>query len=276
MSCYQRAIKLTKNVCQSGLLKREVIIPRYYSNIEKIDSSTSPTGLSLVNSTPAIQRVDHELDNFIEENIKIPKALDECQEDVSFIAPYIKPTFNFASVANESRTVQELVKLGVELYKIEARKGGLELILKLNFDEDIKPYIQFISDCGVPANRLSRFITRNPYIFIQDMDDLKTRIRYLRAHNFSTDDIAAIVDKNPDWLSYKTTAIDERLGYLQSDFKLSGAELRKLIVKNPRIATLKKFRLIESTFSVREEMGFDPYQVKQIVLNNPFIWLLCK
>ncbi|KAL0119748.1 hypothetical protein PUN28_007885 [Cardiocondyla obscurior] len=205
-------------------------------------------------------------------DIKPPHPLDVCTEDLSDIGPPLTPTFSFAKYANKSHTIQELVKLGVALYKFEAKEGMVQYILNLDFERDVMPYIRFLHDCKVPADYLGKFITKNPYIFKEDMDDLHTRIRYLRAHSFNREMIQFIVCKNPGWLSYDTTFIDGRLGYFQSEFKLSGNEVRMVAVKAPKVITYNMRHLLENTFSIREEMGLDKKQVKRLLLSVPKIW----
>ncbi|XP_011162406.1 transcription termination factor 3, mitochondrial [Solenopsis invicta] len=208
-----------------------------------------------------------------ERDVNLPHALDTCTEDLSDIGSPLTPTFSFAKYANKSHTIQELVKLGVALYKFEAKEGMVQYFLNLDFERDVIPYIRFLHDCGVPADYLGEFITKNPDIFKQDIDDLHTRIRYLRAHNFSISMIQTILCKNPNWLLFSTKDIDYRLSYFQSNFKLSGNEVRILTVKAPKVMTYKMVHLLENTFSIKEEMGFDQKQVKRLLLTLPRIWI---
>lgn len=206
-------------------------------------------------------------------DISMPHPLDVSTEDLSDIGAPLTPTFSFAKYANKSRTIQELVKLGVGLYKFEAKEGMVQYILSLDFERDVMPYIKFLHDCGVPADYLGKFITQNPDIFKQDMDDLHTRIRYLRAHSFSPSMIETIVCKNPKWLLFSTKDIDNRLSYFQNNFKLNGAEVRHLTLKAPKVITYRMLHLLENTFSIKEEMGFNQMQVKKLLLTVPKIWI---
>jgi len=194
-------------------------------------------------------------------------------EDLSDIGPPLTPTFTFAKYANKSHTIRELVKLGVSLYKLESMDGMVEYILNLDFNRDVKPYIRFLHDCGVPADHLGEFLTKNPRILKVDMDDLHTRIRYLRAHNFNRTMISNIICKNPNWLLFSTKDIDGRLGYFQSNFNLSGDQMRTLTVKTPKVVTYKMLHLFENTFCVKEEMGFNQMQTKKLLLKLPRIWI---
>ncbi|OAD60847.1 mTERF domain-containing protein 1, mitochondrial, partial [Eufriesea mexicana] len=209
-------------------------------------------------------------------DVSEPGPFDHCDEDLSHIGPNITPTYNFAKFANESNTIRQLVNLGVELYKLEANREVLEMFLSLDFDTDMKPYIQFLHDCGVHSENLGHFITRNPMIFKEDIDDLHTRIRYLRAHNFSVDMIQQIVNKHPPWLSFKTKEIDWRLGYFQHTFKLSGVQIKGVSTKCPKLITYDMKRIRRSTFAVTKQMGFNTFETRLILLNAPRVWIRAK
>ncbi|XP_012270091.1 transcription termination factor 3, mitochondrial [Orussus abietinus] len=205
---------------------------------------------------------------------KFPHALETATEDMSYIGPYFPKSYNSAAYADRSPSIQKLVDLGVNVYKLEHFPDRIQLLLQLDIEQDMKPYIQFLHDCGVPADSLGKFITMNPMIFKQDLDDLKTRIRYLRAHGFDVPMISRIVTANPYWLLLSTTRIDRRLGYFQMEFKLSGQEVRKLTVKRPRLITYNMNHIKENTFAVREEMGFELWQTKMVLMNKPKLWTM--
>lgn len=206
-------------------------------------------------------------------NDGLPGPLDPCTEDLSDIGPYMTPTFNFAKFADKSETIQKLVELGVKLYKLEKDRDVVDMIMSLDFERDMKPYITFLNDCGVKAENLGHFITTYPKIFKEDMEHLSTRIRYLRAHRFNRAMIGVIVNRNPLWLSYSVTEIDRKLSYFQHNFKLKGREIRNLAVKYPRLITYRIQHIKENTFAIKEEMGFNQDETKQILLTAPRVWI---
>lgn len=210
----------------------------------------------------------------VEENL--PKPLDPCNEDLSDIGPYTTPTYNFAKFANDSYTLQQLIKLGVNLYELEKDRDLTEMYLNLDFVKDIEPYLKFLHDCGVSADNLGRFINKNPKIFKEDMDDLHTRIRYLRSHNYSPMMIKTIVNSDPSWLSFDTQDIDIRLSYFQNTFKLLGYQVRYLSVIQPKLITYNMKHIKHNTFALKEEMGFYENELKYILLKSPRIWILGK
>ncbi|XP_076243717.1 mitochondrial transcription termination factor 3 [Calliopsis andreniformis] len=222
------------------------------------------------------RRLD-EVPNTLEDlNGKLAKLLKPCYEDLSDVGPYMTPTYNFAKFANDSYTIQQLVKLGVNLHKLEADRDIVELYLSLDFDRDIKPYVRFLHDCGVLPENLGNFITKCPKIFKEDMDDLHTRIRYLRAHKFTPEMIQLIVNRHPPWLCTETKKIDYRLGHFQHTFKLSGFQLRCLTIKCPKLITYDMTHIRKNTFSVKEEMGFSPEETQRILLKTPYVWIHTK
>lgn len=62
---------------------------------------------------------------------------------------------------------------------------------------------RFLHDLGVPSDELGHFITINPWIFKEDLDDLQVRVNYLQSKKFSADMITRIVRKNPRWLVFR-------------------------------------------------------------------------
>ena len=95
------------------------------------------------------------------------------------IVPFLEPAFNFAAFTNKSETLQQLVNLGVDLTKIEKRKGLPQFLLRLDFERDIKHHITFLNDLGIPANTYGRFITKNPLFFKESIEDLGMYISML-------------------------------------------------------------------------------------------------
>ncbi|KAF6214205.1 hypothetical protein GE061_008944 [Apolygus lucorum] len=203
-----------------------------------------------------------------------PSVLDKCSEDVSDYTLHTPPSFNLAGYVDRSPHLQEFMKLGVNLDKIERTRGAAEVILRLDFERDAKPYIHFLHDHGIPPDELGNFITKNPFIFKEELENLQIRINYLEAKLFSSDSIARIILKNPKWLSHSTKDIDHRLGFLQSLFSLVGPEVRAVTTRMPKLVTYP-LRLIEvAKFGIVEEMGFTQEESKSLLLSKPKIYTI--
>ncbi|RZC36136.1 mTERF domain-containing protein 1, mitochondrial [Asbolus verrucosus] len=200
-------------------------------------------------------------------------VLEKCQEDISHVAPYLKPSFNFAAYVNKSETLQELVKLGVQLYKLEKKAEIPAYILQLDFERDIKNHVIFLSDLGLETCDLGSFITKNPLIFKEDLDNLAVRINYLKFKKFDEKMILRIIQDNPTWLNFSTQDIDKKLGFFQKNFSLTGNEVRELTTKKPRLITFDLNHIKLNTFVIEEEMGFSPEETKQILLHTPKLFM---
>lgn len=192
--------------------KDEPII-KQHKNISKLqnDTTTAP-----INSTPI-----HKMDVLQERNINIidtrqlpsadyldfkfekKSALDTYDEDISDVAPYLKPTFNIAAYVNKSETLQKLLQLGVELYKLEYNPDYVEFILGLNFEDDIKNHVQFFSDLGLEVDVIGKLITKNPFILKNSIEDMKIRINYLVYKKFTKEMIVRILSLNHRWLNFR-------------------------------------------------------------------------
>ena len=182
---------------------------------------------------------------------------------------FTSPSFNFAAYVNKSESLRKFVELGVDLSKIEKKKGLPQYVLKLDFERDVKKHLFFFNDLGIPAEAYGYFLTKNPLIFKESLDDLETRVYYLRSKKFSVPNVQTIVLKNPFWLSFSTKRIDKRLGWFQKNFIMTGDEVRKLTVKQPKLITYNLEHVREAAFSVREQMGFDKLETKMLLLAKP-------
>lgn len=155
------------------------------------------------------------------------------------ISPTLPISFNLAAFANKSETIQMLVKLGVDLSHIEKKSPETaEYLLKLDFEQQIKPYIRFLVDNGVEAEDLGQYITKNPLIFSQHIEDLEIRIKYLKSKKFTKQMIASVVTNAPKLLNFSTKSVDYKLGFIQKAFQLTANELRHVVTTYPIFATL--------------------------------------
>lgn len=123
-------------------------------------------------------------------------------QDVSDITPYFPDTFNIAAYVNKSETLQNLLHLQVNLSKIEKKPHIVNKILKMDFEKDMKQNIFFIKDY-VGSENIGKYITKNPLILCEAVDDLQVRINYLQSKKFSNFQINEIVAKNPFWLMFR-------------------------------------------------------------------------
>ncbi|XP_063529205.1 transcription termination factor 3, mitochondrial [Cydia strobilella] len=202
-----------------------------------------------------------------------PSALEKASQDLSEFTPYYPKSFNLAAYVNSSETLQKLIQLNVNLSKIETKPYHAEQLLKLDFDRNIKEHLLFLKDF-VNFEELGSFITKNSLILSEPLEDLKIRINYLQSKCFSEDQIKQIITRNPFWLMFTTTRIDRRLGFYQDKFLLHGKEVRLLASKQPKLITYSLHNVRTNMFALKEEMGFEQHELKQLLLKKPRLYMI--
>lgn len=195
-------------------------------------------------------------------------------ERTIYAEPMLRPTFNLAAYVRKSETLQQFIKLGVDLTRWDLLNCG-EFIAKLDFKQYIEPYILLLTkDIGIPIDQLGKLFTKNPRIFTESLENIQVRVNYLGLKRFTRDEIVTIVTRNPNWLTYSTRDIDNKLGFFQKHFKLTGSEMRSVTVNCPKLITHDQHAVEQISFSIREECVFTQEQVKQLVLKVPKVWMM--
>lgn len=193
------------------------------------------------------------------------------------IAPSLRPTFNLAAYVNKSTTLQEMIRMGVDLSQIEKKRTAAAYVLELDFNRDMKKHIRFFTQfVGVDPDRLGWMITKNPFIFKEDLDNLETRCNYLLSKRFDQRQVIRIVEKNPFWLMFSTKRIDYRLGHFQCEYELTGDEVRTIAEKKPTVITHSFDHLRDLTFMMREEFNLEKHEFKELLLKEPKILIRSK
>ncbi|XP_062987051.1 transcription termination factor 3, mitochondrial [Elgaria multicarinata webbii] len=251
----------------------------FYNHIRYCSSSTEPNqspennSLSLVNKIEVRSSSDaEELYEGLEDALP-PSALEEISEDeaLQILAkpPLPAESFTLQDYVDHSETLQKLVLLGVDLSKVEKRSKAAQLLLRLDFEKDIRKILLFLKDVGVEDKQLGAFLTKNPYILIEDLENLETRIAYLISKKFSKEAIARMVLGAPYLLLFSVERLDNRLGFFQKEVGLNPQKTRDLVTRLPRLLT-GTLELIKENLKVYElELGFSRNEIRHIVHRIP-------
>ncbi|XP_045416621.1 transcription termination factor 3, mitochondrial [Lemur catta] len=193
------------------------------------------------------------------------------EEAIQIIAdPPLPPaSFTLRDYVDHSETLQKLVLLGVDLSKIEKHPDAANLLLRLDFEKDIKQILLFLKDLGIEDNHLGTLLTKNYAIFSEDLEDLKTRVAYLRSKNFSKADIAQMVRNAPFLLNFSVERLDNRLGFFQKELELSVKKTRELVVRLPRLLTGSLEPVKENMKVYRLELGFKHNEIQHMITRIP-------
>lgn len=136
-----------------------------------------------------------------------------------------RQSYSIAPFVNVSDCLASLVNLGVDLSHIELKfKDVAQFLITANFEQDIKPRLLLLHQFGISDGDLAHILTKSPSIFVTPVDDMETRVSYLKSKEFSCDAILRIICKAPDILTQSTMATDFHLGYLQREFGLTGTK----------------------------------------------------
>jgi hypothetical protein len=186
-----------------------------------------------------------------------------------------RQSLNLAAYVNQSETLSNLVKLGVDLSKVEQDLGVAEYLVKLDYERGVRPHLDWLHGVGVTDSEVGGCVTRAAGIFQQSLDNLQVRVNYLESKRFTSEDIARIVTKAPDLLCQPVKYIDTQLGTLQRLFKLTGDEVRLVATKHPKIVSWNKVSVQVMQLMFRD-CGFTDVQQKQILLAQPKLYLCGK
>ncbi|CAG5123069.1 unnamed protein product [Candidula unifasciata] len=132
-----------------------------------------------------------------------------------------RTSLNIVPYVARSVTLQNLVRLGVNLSKVQKVAGVAEYLIKADFQQHIVPQLQFLALVGVEANFVGHIYTANPLLFLESVEDLELRVGYLVHKNFSLREVAALVTKDPIVLLMDPVVLDEKLAFLQNLFDLT-------------------------------------------------------
>ncbi len=189
--------------------------------------------------------------------------------------PGIRPTFNLASVANEMTTLQRLVDLGVKVGNWE-QNGHIEQAFTIDFKLDVVPRIHFLMDNDIKADQLGHILTENPQLFQQDMDQLQTRVKYLKYQNFTKLQIRNVILKSDSkWLNHAADDIDARLGFVSKLFQLQPTFTSSVASSCPNLIIWKGTpnQLENNHLVVTDLMGFEKKETQRMLLKCPQLFM---
>lgn len=206
---------------------------------------------------------------------------NELQLNINKIQGPIKPalpkkSFNLAAFVRDSETLSNLVKLGVDLSKVEQDIDAANLLTKLDFAKDVEPYLAFLHRNGVSDEDIGECITRNPKIFQVSLNDLEVRVNYFKSKEFTVESIGRILSKMPQLLSTTTIKTDKQLGFLQREFALTGDEVRLVVTRHPKIAIWDSASILTMKMTYKDFLGFSADELKQLLLSDPKLYLAGK
>ncbi|XP_073941668.1 mitochondrial transcription termination factor 3 isoform X2 [Choristoneura fumiferana] len=93
-------------------------------------------------------------------------------------------------------------------------------------------------------------------------------------YQYSNSNAVIIYSLSNSVASVSTTRIDRRFGFYQEKFILKGKDVRLLATKQPKLITYNLHHVNTNIFALKEEMGFNQEELKQLVLKKPKLYML--
>ncbi|XP_053323621.1 transcription termination factor 3, mitochondrial [Spea bombifrons] len=184
--------------------------------------------------------------------------------------PPISPaSFSLKDYVDRSETLQKLVNLGVDLSKIEKRPNVANVLLRLDFEKDVSKILLFLKDVGLEDHQLGPYLTKNPFILSEDLENLQTRVAYLSRKKFGKEAITRMVSRAPYLLNFSVERLDNRLGFFQKELGLSAEKTRDLVTRFPRMVTGSLEPVRENLKVCEIELGFRKNEIQHIALRVP-------
>ncbi|MBN3271709.1 MTEF3 factor, partial [Polyodon spathula] len=186
------------------------------------------------------------------------------------VQPQLPPaSVTLRDYVDQSETLSKLVLLGVDLSKLEQRPNVGNMLLRLDFETDIKERLFFLKEVGVEESHLGHFITKNPFILTESMENLQDRVSYLKSKKFSSTAVARMVSKAPYLLNFSVERLDNRLGFFQKELGLNVQKTMDLVTRLPRLLTGSLEPVKENLKVCQIELGFQKNEVQHIVTRIP-------
>ncbi|CAJ0952650.1 unnamed protein product [Ranitomeya imitator] len=256
-------------VCTQSGSEDGVKIPHPESNLPVISQNQQET-----NVIPRVERDPEAL-----EDVPSLSPLDAMTEDevaAMIPVPAIPPSsFTLGDYVDSSETLQKLVLLGVDLSKLEKRPNVGTFLLKLDFEKDISKILFFLKDVGVEDNQLGAFLTTNPFILSEDLDNLHKRMRVgektNKAHTlnfrilvfspFSSHNTRELVTRLPRMITGSLEPIRENLKVFEIEFGFRKNEIQQIALKVPKMLAGNKRKLTETFDYVHNTMGIPHHMI---------------
>ncbi|XP_035537946.1 transcription termination factor 3, mitochondrial [Morone saxatilis] len=200
-----------------------------------------------------------------------PLELISDEEALSISIPSTIPpaSSSLRDYVDQSETLSKLVQLGVKLWRLEQRPNVGSMLLRLNFNTDVAPKLLFLKEIGVEDSSFGHIITRNPFILTQNLENLQSRVNYLKSKKFSSGDVASMVSRAPYLLNFSVKRLDNRLGFYQQQLKLSASNTQNIVARLPRLLCGSLEPVKENLKVFEIELGFKENEIQHIVVAVP-------
>ncbi|CAF4077746.1 unnamed protein product, partial [Rotaria sp. Silwood1] len=191
--------------------------------------------------------------------------------------PSLRPfTFDLAYLINESLTLKRFIEMGVDIYRWNQPNIKAKYILTLNFERDCIQHIIFLNELGIKNKYLAQYLSYNPWIFKENLDDLYVRINYLKSKGFNQENIHDILIRAPYLLNLSTKIIDTKINWFIKKFHLNNNNnnnIKEFIIRSPKLLTLPLQDISNTYFNMHSLLGFEHNELQKIFQQYPKLFI---
>ncbi|XP_030003073.1 transcription termination factor 3, mitochondrial [Sphaeramia orbicularis] len=258
----------------------------YYSTVKHVESevkeskySKDLSGMDFVSVKSPLSQIRDVMpvtENQISLNLDVTpelSALEEISDDeaITISVPSAIPpaSTSLKEYVDQSETLSKLVQLGVNLWKLEQRPNVGSMLLRLDFETDVVPRLLFLKDIGVEDSRFGYIITHNPFILTESLENLQSRVKYLKSKKFSSETVASMVSRAPYLLNFSVKRLDNRLGFYQQELSLSVSNTRNIVARLPRLLCGSLEPVKENLKVCEIEFGLKKNEIQHIIIAVP-------
>ncbi|CAF1303232.1 unnamed protein product [Rotaria sordida] len=188
--------------------------------------------------------------------------------------PSLRPfTFDLAYLINESSTLKRFIEMGVDVYRWNQPNSKAKYILTLNFERDCIQHLVFLNELGIKNKDLTQYLSYNPWIFKENLDDLRVRINYLENKGFNQENIRDIVIRAPFLLNLSTKMIETKLNWFIKKFHLNHNNINEFIIRSPKLLTLPLQDISNTYFNMNKFLGFEHNELQKLFHQYPKLFI---
>uniref|UniRef100_UPI00358EF8EC transcription termination factor 3, mitochondrial n=1 Tax=Myxine glutinosa TaxID=7769 RepID=UPI00358EF8EC len=201
----------------------------------------------------------------------------EAEEELGLVKTQLLPSSasSFRSYVGHSETLQKLIQLGVDLWRVERKIPAANILLRLSLEKDVQPRLVLLQSFGVPEDRLGRVLTRNPYLLNPNLleEKLQARVDFLLSRHFTRETVGRMIGAAPFLLSLSVQRLDNRLAFYQNELGLSPRQTRELTSRLPSLITASLAEVEEIMKTMMANLGFRRAELRALVMKVPRILL---
>jgi hypothetical protein len=195
-------------------------------------------------------------------------------DHIKHMSPSLRPfTFDLAYLINQSETLKRFITMGVDVYRWNQPNEKARYILKLDFERDCLAHIVFLNELAIRNRDLSDFLSYNPWIFKETIDDLRVRTNYLTSRGLSSDSISQICKRAPYLLNLSTKILENKFTWFMKKFRLSNEKCNEALIRVPKLFTLPLNEINNTYSQMNQKLDFQHEDLQSIFQVYPKLFI---